>query len=305
MVARRFSVRHEDSTFDVDYDTDDGLEVFKFQLFSVTSIPPDEQKIVCGDDNKIVSDDSDLISISDKLCLMSINDQAINEAESSSGSSHVNEELIKSDEELARMLQAEEEALLLQQYVAEQDNGQMKQKIRPYVDQVLMYEDPSYQEAARKTVPIAELEERALVALAKKEGNFEPTKVEQDHAFLLELLFWFKQLFSWVSAPPCDGCGNQTINQGMGVALPEEIRWGGSRVELYRCSVCSRITRFPRYNNPMKLLATRKGRCGEWANCFTLYCRAFGYESRLILDLTDHVWTECFSEHLGSSLHMY
>lgn len=304
MVARRFSVRHEDSTFDVDYDTDDGLEVFKFQLFSVTSIPPDEQKIVCGDDNKIVFDDSDLISISDKLCLMSINDQAINEAESSSGSSHVNEELIKSDEELARMLQAEEEALLLQQYVAEQDNGQMKQKIRPYVDQVLMYEDPSYQEAARKTVPIAELEERALVALAKKEGNFEPTKVEQDHAFLLELLFWFKQLFSWVSAPPCDGCGNQTMNQGMGVALPEEIRWGGSRVELYRCSVCSRITRFPRYNNPMKLLETRKGRCGEWANCFTLYCRAFGYESRLILDLTDHVWTECFSEHLGRWMHL-
>ncbi|KAJ8452479.1 hypothetical protein Cgig2_000068 [Carnegiea gigantea] len=174
MVARRFSVRHEDSTFDVDYDTDDGLEVFKFQLFSVTSIPPDEQKIVCGDDNKIVSDDSDLISISDKLCLMSINDQAINEAESSSGSSHVNEELIKSDEELARMLQAEEEALLLQQYVAEQDNGQMEQKIRPYVDQVLMYEDANYQEAARKTVPIAELEERALVALAKKVGSLSP-----------------------------------------------------------------------------------------------------------------------------------
>nr|GMC91030.1 Werner Syndrome-like exonuclease [Ipomoea batatas] len=29
----------------------------------------------------------------------------------------------------------------------------------------------------------------------REEGNFEPTKNEQDHAFLLQLLFWFKQSF--------------------------------------------------------------------------------------------------------------
>ncbi|XP_021891211.1 peptide-N(4)-(N-acetyl-beta-glucosaminyl)asparagine amidase isoform X2 [Carica papaya] len=168
---------------------------------------------------------------------------------------------------------------------------------------LLKYEDPVRQEAARKTVPLERLEEKALVSLAK-EGNFKPSKIEQDHAFLLQLLFWFKQSFRWVNRPPCDGCGNETVSQGLGNALESEIRYGGTRVELYRCNLCSRITRFPRYNDPIKLLETRKGRCGEWANCFTLYCRAFGYESRLVLDFTDHVWTECFSQYLGRWMHL-
>ncbi|OMO96376.1 Transglutaminase-like protein [Corchorus olitorius] len=306
MVARKFLVRHDDSTFTVDYDTDDGFEVFQFQLFSVTSVPPDEQKIVGEDNDRIVSDDSDLATISEKLRLVSLageeegKPEKQEETTSNSGGA---ETTLMSDEELARMLQAEEEALMRQQYVAGQNSGQFEEKIRPYISQVLMYEDPVRQEAARKTVPIDTLEEKALVSLAK-EGNCKPSKIEQDHAFLLQLLFWFKKSFSWVNAPPCEGCGNETTGQGMGNALSSEIQYGATRVELYRCNICSRVTRFPRYNDPLKLVETRKGRCGEWANCFTLYCRAFGYESRLVVDFTDHVWTECYSDVLGRWMHL-
>ncbi|KAB2005684.1 hypothetical protein ERO13_D11G263500v2 [Gossypium hirsutum] len=311
MVVRTFLVRHDDSTFTVDYDTDDGFEVFQFQLFSLTSIPPDEQKIVGEDNDRIVSDDSDLAALSEKLQLISITSDEARKPEkqeettsSTAGAGNFDAGTsVMSDEELARMLQAEEEALLLQQYVAGDNDAQFEEKVRPYISKVLLYEDPVRQEVARKTVPLDNLEEKALVSLAK-EGNFKPSKVEEDHAFLLQLLFWFKRSFSWVNAPPCDGCGNETTAQGMGNALPSEIQYGATRVELYRCNSCSRVTRFPRYNDPLKLVETRKGRCGEWANCFTLYCRAFGYKSRLVLDFTDHVWTECYSEALGRWMHL-
>lgn len=298
MVARQFIVHHNDSQFPLDYDTDDGFEVLKFQIFSLTSIPPDEQKILVEEQNLTITESSDLESISDKLRLVSIGEEPTEDKKEESL-----DQFEKSDEELARILQAEEEALFFQQYKASEDGRKFEEQVRPYVQKVLMYEDPVRQEAARMSVPLDELEEKALVSLAK-EGKFKPSNEEKDHAFLLQLLFWFKKSFRWVNSPPCDKCGGETNSIGMGAPLPSEIEYGGSRVELYRCNICSGITRFPRYNDPLKLLETRSGRCGEWANCFTLYCRAFGYESRLILDFTDHVWTECFVHHLGRWMHL-
>ena len=53
MVARRFVVRQgpaaagegEAEEHAVEYDTDHGLEVLRLQIFSLTSVPPDLQKV--------------------------------------------------------------------------------------------------------------------------------------------------------------------------------------------------------------------------------------------------------------------
>ena len=129
-------------------------------------------------------------------------------------------------------------------------------------------------------------------------------QLKLEDMFLLELLAWFKtEFFKWVDAPNCDFCGSATTNQGMAAPTADDLRWGANRVENYRCNSCGRQTRFPRYNHPGKLLESRRGRCGEWANCFTLCCRAVGFEARYVLDWTDHVWTEVYSNGLKRWLH--
>ncbi|KAG6418110.1 hypothetical protein SASPL_120309 [Salvia splendens] len=323
MVARKFLVEHGASSFDVDYDTDDGLEVLKFQLFSLTSIPPDHQKILGADGNTMVSDDSDLGLISDKLRLISID-----EDDNSKPVETSIPDIMSSDEEFARRLQvlfvdpllhlcavcyliyqveiylykqeiqllqhfsvAEEEALMMQQFVTSENREQVEQRIRPYIHQVLMYEDPQRQEDARKTVPVDRLEEKAAVALAR-EGNFKPTKDELDHGFLLQLLFWFKQSFRWVNSPPCDSCNSETMNQGMGTPTNSESHYGASRVELYR------------------FWKLERGAVGNGLIASHYIVELLGFPKNLllnsphILDFTDHVWTECFSPYLGRWMHL-
>ncbi|CAE7353140.1 NGLY1 [Symbiodinium sp. CCMP2456] len=125
-------------------------------------------------------------------------------------------------------------------------------------------------------------------------------------SFMRMLVRWFKhEFFSWTNAPRCEHCGStETKTVGRADPTPEEKHFKANTVELAECSKCGGQTRFPRYNDPAKLLQTRTGRCGEWANCFTLVCRSLGYEARHVHDWTDHVWTEVFSDSKQRWLHV-
>lgn len=175
-------------------------------------------------------------------------------------------------------------------------------RIQSSFNHVKQYNDSSLLSAAREEIPVSALEQKAL-ALSKKSGG----AVSYHDALILELLHWFKaDFFKWVNAPDCDHCnaGNQKMTiRGHVPPTPEERSGAAGVTELYACAGCGQETRFPRYNNLRKLLKWRKGRCGEWANCFTLCCAALDIEARYVVDWTDHVWTEVWSESQGRWLH--
>jgi peptide-N4-(N-acetyl-beta-glucosaminyl)asparagine amidase len=113
--------------------------------------------------------------------------------------------------------------------------------------------------------------------------------------FVQRFARFFKQRMTWINQPPCQRCGQTETMESKGIRGPvtaEEVEGEAQRVEVYRCTTCGVETTFPRYNSVRKLLQTHAGRCGEYANLFGLYCRAAGLETRYVLDMTDHVWTE-------------
>lgn len=163
-----------------------------------------------------------------------------------------------------------------------------------------MYEDPQLQKKALALIPMKEFTRKPEYTCDDTVGE-----VNNSDVILLKLLAWFKlKFFSWTDKPACRSCGDpETVAFGKGQSNHDDLRWMAHVIELYKCSKCGVITRFPRYNHPEKLLQTRTGRCGEFANCFTLMCRTAGYEARFILDLTDHVWTEVYSTVQNRWLH--
>lgn len=299
MGFHKLLVVHDGQSHTVDYESDEGEDILKVQLFSVTNVLPENQnlpnltELVSGPQSLTLVEGQDGI-----FTLKSLGEKRVPVPVVQPSSIVTIPLSVQSDEDLARALQAEEDALFAQrqQRVDQSSRGRatLEAKLQSYYEQVMQYEDLARQNAARSSVSIDELEEKALVALAK-EGKSIVSDSEKDIAILVQLLLWFKKSFKWVNQPDCTDCGSKSFMIGRGNSTAEELRYGASRVELFRCSGCQREIRFPRYSDAMKLLETRSGRCGEWANCFTLYCRAFGYQARLVLDFTDHVWTECFS----------
>lgn len=142
-------------------------------------------------------------------------------------------------------------------------------------------------------------------------GNVDkmPIKNEDEYSdnLVKELLRYFKNdFFSWCNKPKCDKCGDDSHQQMIGMSGPndEEQKYQCGNVEVYKCEQCNTVTRFPRYNDPTKLLETRIGRCGEWCNLFMLILKSFGLESRYVINFEDHVWNEYYSPFLKRWVHI-
>jgi len=68
-------------------------------------------------------------------------------------------------------------------------------------------------------------------------------------------------------------------------SLEELLDWVHARLKWSKGNIV-------RHNDPLKILAYGKGRCSEFSVLFTALCLAHNYRARLILDMSDHVWTE-------------
>jgi len=72
--------------------------------------------------------------------------------------------------------------------------------------------------------------------------------------------------------------------------IHEKVSWSDDQIE--------------RHNDPLEILAYGEGRCGEFSILFTALCLANEYRARLILDMSDHVWTEVWDEAKNRWVHV-
>ncbi|XP_045502019.1 peptide-N(4)-(N-acetyl-beta-glucosaminyl)asparagine amidase [Colias croceus] len=186
-------------------------------------------------------------------------------------------------------------------------NKELLLTIQSLFNTILNYENEELQQLAREQIPITTLEIRALERMREnqkkiKTGDTKEHDLPYDRALLMELIGWFKyKYFQWVDAPACEQCDGPTrLLQHTTMRTETET----CNVEVYQCKECNCQTRFPRYNDVRALMRSRRGRCGEWANCFTMFCRALGYDTRYVYDTTDHVWCEVFDYESNSWCHV-
>ena len=164
-----------------------------------------------------------------------------------------------------------------------------EQSIRGDMTLIANYKDPETQKKIKEIVP------------KRKENS---TSKE----YVKELLHWFKkEFFSWCNKPKCPVCDSDKNIQTIGTVRSNEYErsFQSYNTEIYQCNGCEGIeVRFPRYNSPLKLLQTKTGRCGEWANLFGAILYACGFKTRFISNYEDHVWDEFYNEEEKRWIHV-
>lgn len=154
------------------------------------------------------------------------------------------------------------------------------------------------------------VEQREAEAASKQDEKEAANGLQYEDFVVLELLQYFKHdFFKWVNKPECPNCKSDSDNiVSKGAAgPPQENPDGISVIEKYRCTKCNIDVDFPRINNPVSLLTTRRGRCGEWVNCFMLILQAvLGSDAKIryVWNHEDHVWCEYYSKSLKRWVHL-
>jgi peptide-N4-(N-acetyl-beta-glucosaminyl)asparagine amidase len=182
-------------------------------------------------------------------------------------------------------------------------NNAFLRQLEQLSDSVMQYEDEELKKSALRIMPVEKFKLNAIENLRKFQKLIKQKEITDDEPplddFILEeLAAWFKNdFFTWVNNLDCKICKGETIANGTKTL-------GNVRVEQFFCNKCQVTTDFPRYNDIEKLLVTRSGRCGEFANCFTFLCRCLGYDARYIYSTSDHVWTEVYNHSKKRFVHI-
>ena len=100
---------------------------------------------------------------------------------------------------------------------------------------------------------------------------------------LKDFAAWFKREFPYYYND-CFYCTTKGEYFGIVSSSDEEREYKSNVTEIYWCSNCSSLHRFPRFNNVIKVLETRRGRCGEYSNLFQRILRLLGYQTRWVAD---------------------
>ncbi|KAI5955395.1 PNG1 [Candida theae] len=182
---------------------------------------------------------------------------------------------------------------------------QMMKSIYTHLNCLESYENANSLDKALDAIDLAKIYE----SVDRREQEKTNTKLNYDDFVVLELLRYFKHdFFKWVNSPSCP-CGSTDVST-VGVKRPDSANNPDqiSIIEIHQCQKCHHQIEFPRINNPVSLLRTRTGRCGEWVNCFLLILTALIGEGkdriRYVWNNEDHVWCEYYSSGLRRWVHL-